>query len=695
MKRLITSVILALALPLANAAQDNKQHVTRAGLGQYTVFLDEQSVERENAQGEPPARSTRDPANREDFMGWQKPKTRKLVKEMAREYGLTVESMTSHIRPTFAAFMSEETRRLIAKDPRVEAVTPVETGGTEFSTWNDSVVGIEIIPWGKTAVGAHDGYSGFASPNVIYMIDGVAMIDGTYTAHADVASRISYAPVNWGYTNPANRLAPGHANHVAGILAAQADGVAVRGISPGIEIVNVIRGNTDAEIRDALNWAYADAVGRGIFAVANLSSNGAGFAPGGGMYTEMQTLRTRSLVVQSAGNGGTQPCSVAFGPTNAWDGVLVVGAINNTGAQSVNFTNPFGYSGGTSNWGPCVEVWAPGQDVYSLWQRFDRDITYLSGTSMAAPHVAAIAARYGGTATTPLQREQYIRARLFTPGFVDQGGWPIRVPSIVDTAFDTARLQNVSTRGYVGTGNDVLIGGFVITGETNKNVIVQAIGPSMGPAGITSPLLNPTLTLVRSSDNAVMGTNDNWGSAANATQIAASGYAPSHANESAILMTLAPGGYTAIVSGVGGTVGTGMVAVYELDTPAAPMVNISTRAKVLTGQDVMIAGFIIQGNTSKAVVIRAQGPSLNPFGLSGLPDPYMVVIRQSDGAVIAQNDNWGTDPSATFMTGFGYTTGMNAAESATMLVLPPGGYTVIVYGVGGTTGAAIVSVDSL
>jgi hypothetical protein len=112
------------------------------------------------------------------------------------------------------------------------------------------------------------------------------------------------------------------------------------------------------------------------------------------------------------------------------------------------------------------------------------------------------------------------------------------------------------------TGNDVMIGGFVIQGSTPQTVVVRARGPSLAPFGIANALMNPTLQLVRSSDQSAVAANDDWGSASNAAAIAASGFAPSDARESAILVTLDPGAYTAIVSGVGGTTGVGIVEVF-------------------------------------------------------------------------------------------------------------------------------------
>jgi hypothetical protein len=152
------------------------------------------------------------------------------------------------------------------------------------------------------------------------------------------------------------------------------------------------------------------------------------------------------------------------------------------------------------------------------------------------------------------------------------------------------RLANISTRMSVGAGDDVAIAGFVIGGPVPKTLIVLAKGPSLAAYGISNPLANPTLQLIRGSDNALVASNDDWGTAANAAQVRASGFAPSSPLESAVLMTLAPGSYTAIVAGAGGGSGVGIVEVYELDHPEVPLLNISTRGKISTPGDVMIGG---------------------------------------------------------------------------------------------------------
>ncbi len=254
------------------------------------------------------------------------------------------------------------------------------------------------------------------------------------------------------------------------------------------------------------------------------------------------------------------------------------------------------------------------------------------------------------------------------------------------------RLANLSTRMGVLTGNDVMIGGFVVGGTTGKTLVVRARGPSLAAFGVANALGNPTLRLVRSSDQATVATNDDWQSASNAAQVSASGFAPSDSRESAILVTLPPGAYTAVVSGAGGTSGVGMVEVFEVDHADAPIANMSTRGRVRTGDDVMIGGFVVQGTSAQTVLVRARGPSLSAFGISSpLSNPTLTVVRSSDQAVVATNDDWGSASNASEIVASGLAPS-DARESAVLVTLPPGAYTAVVNGASNTAGVAIVEV---
>ncbi len=260
-----------------------------------------------------------------------------------------------------------------------------------------------------------------------------------------------------------------------------------------------------------------------------------------------------------------------------------------------------------------------------------------------------------------------------------------------------AAVSNLSTRGLALTGDNVQIAGFIVGGTSSKAVVVRGRGPSLTAYGVANALRNPRLTLVRMSDHAVIETNDDWGKGANAPQLAATGFAPGNASEPAILMTLSPGAYTAILSGEGpDDTGVGIAEVFEVDHPESQLVNISTRGPVIDGDGVMIAGFIVQGTGRQLVVIRARGPSLAAAGVSNpLPNPTLSLVRMSDGQEIAANNDWNVQNlNATAIQQRGMAPA-NGYESAIMIALDAGAYTAIVKGLGNTSGTAIVEVFCL
>jgi hypothetical protein len=189
---------------------------------------------------------------------------------------------------------------------------------------------------------------------------------------------------------------------------------------------------------------------------------------------------------------------------------------------------------------------------------------------------------------------------------------------------------------------------------------------------VSGAIGNPQIQVVRQSNNTVVATNDDWGTDPNASQLYVAGYAPSHPLESGLYITLAPGAYTTIVSGVDGATGVGLIEVYEVDHPEVALINISTRANVQTGFNVMIGGFVIQGSGTQTVVIRALGPSLANYGVSGaLSNPKMDLVRISDNTTIATNDDWQSAPNAAQIQSSGFAPA-HPLESAIMMTLPPG-----------------------
>jgi hypothetical protein len=274
----------------------------------------------------------------------------------------------------------------------------------------------------------------------------------------------------------------------------------------------------------------------------------------------------------------------------------------------------------------------------------------------------------------------------------------------------TSYLGNISTRSFVQTGDDVMIGGFILEGTQSKNVIIRAIGPELSQYGVPDALCNPTLEL-HAGNGALIASNDDWqqtiiGGIITSDQvqdIQNSGHAPGAASESAIIANVPPGRYTAIVRGVNDTIGVALVEAYDLSPSLhSILANISTRSFVQTGDNVMIGGFIVQGTQPKNVIIRAIGPELSQYGVPNpLADPTLE-LHNGTGALIASNDNWQdtiiggiiTSNQVQDIQNSGHAPG-DASESAIIANLPPGNYTAIVRGVNNTTGVALVEVYDL
>jgi sugar lactone lactonase YvrE len=250
---------------------------------------------------------------------------------------------------------------------------------------------------------------------------------------------------------------------------------------------------------------------------------------------------------------------------------------------------------------------------------------------------------------------------------------------------------NISTRMHVQTGENVLIGGFIITGTGGKRVLIRGIGPSLGAAGVSGALQDPVIELRNSSGGFING-NDNWRSLQQA-EIQATGIPPTDDRESALLITLAPGNYTAIEKGKNDTTGIGLIEVYDLDSAApAELANISTRGFVETGNNVMIGGFIV-GSNGVEVIIRALGPSLAQAGVSGALSDPVLSLRNAQGTEVAANDDWpDSQPAVIQATGIPPS---NSLESAIVITLPNGSYTAIVSGYHGATGVGLVEVYNL
>jgi sugar lactone lactonase YvrE len=272
---------------------------------------------------------------------------------------------------------------------------------------------------------------------------------------------------------------------------------------------------------------------------------------------------------------------------------------------------------------------------------------------------------------------------------------------------DPGRLINLSCRSLVGAGQGVLIAGFAIGGAGvtgSETLLVRASGPALIPFGVTGVLPDPTLQLISSNSNSLLAASNGWdGNALVASTAAAVGAFPwvdPSSRDSGLIESLPAGPYTGLVAGASGDSGIALAELYDATpggtySPSSPrLINISARTQVGVGDNVLIAGFVIGGTTSETVLIRASGPALIPFGVSGiLPDPQLQL--SNSGGMVATNTGWGGDnqiaAAAESVGAFSWGTS-STPDSAILITLPPGAYTAEVSGASSDTGTTLVEV---
>jgi hypothetical protein len=367
-----------------------------------------------------------------------------------------------------------------------------------------------------------------------------------------------------------------------------------------------------------------------------------------------------------------------------------------------------------------IEEWAPLTGSNNFYEAFYGEIWHWIGTQMPFPNMCGCntlqdnGAGISWNFSIPAGRTAtYSHLTTFSPTGVLPSPTPTASPTPTPTA-PASQLVNVSTRAFVQTGDNVIIGGFIIEGTEPERVIIRAIGPELTHYGITDVLANPTLEL-HDGTGALIASNDNWQFTIiggiithdQSLEIRGSGHAPGNPLESAIIADLPAGNYTAIVRGVNNTMGVGLVEAYDLSPSSNSILrNISTRGQVLAGENVMIGGFIVQGTGTqpKRVIIRAIGPELAapPYNIPNpLPDPTLE-LHDANGRLIASNDNWQhtiiggiiTSDQVRDIQSSGYAP-RDGRESAIIATLPPGNYTGIVRGKNIVIGIALVEVYDL
>jgi Bacterial Ig-like domain (group 3) len=322
----------------------------------------------------------------------------------------------------------------------------------------------------------------------------------------------------------------------------------------------------------------------------------------------------------------------------------------------------------------------------------DHTITavYASDTVFASSSGTRLQTVVGGASPTPGVTPTPGITPTPTPG-ITPTPTPVVTPTPGVTPPPSSQALNLSTRMHVQTGENVGIGGFIITGSAPKHVLLRAIGPSI--TSVSGVLADPVLELHGPGTATI--TNDNWqDDPAQAAAIIATGIPPTNNLEAAIDATLLPGAYTAIVRGTNNTSGIGLVEVFDLSQAVlAKLANISTRALVGTGSDVVIAGFILGNNSGlDSIIVRGIGPSLTALGVANALANPTLELRDSNGALLISNNDWQDDPvQAAQLTAAGLTPA-NSLESGIAIALSPGAYTALLAGQNNTTGVGLVEV---
>jgi len=481
---------------------------------------------------------------------------------------------------------------------------------------------------------------------------------------------------------------------------------------------NVIVGETDVPnnfggtIRQAFRWTSAGgfqrlgAIDADFPSTANaVSADGAVVTGTSGVSVRIgNSLESRTRAFRWTQNGGLQNLGVLPGheysaaTIASADGSVVVG---------ISSTGPIDRNGVGGRFRHAVSA-ANSRAFYWTQQTGMQDLNTMlvaagvnlaGGTLVSATGISADGKWIGGGVVTPASAPNTSK-----PAFASLTQTP-PAPSAA------SRLANLSTRALCQTGDSVLIPGFVVGGTGSKRLLIRAVGPKLTSFGVTGVLPDPQIVVKRlvGSDYVDFASNDNWGTNANASAITTTSTAlgafplDPGSLDSVLLLDVPAGQYTVVTSGVGNTTGIGIVELYDGDAAGSTtrLSNIANRGFVGTGDNIMVMGYVISAGAPKRLLIRAVGPTLNAFGVSGtLANPRLVVFRrEADGSntQIATNDDWSLDANATVTAAAAaqvsaFALPANSRDAAVVLTLPPGSYTVQGSGADGGSGVALLEI---
>lgn len=622
------------------------------------------------------------------------------------------------------AFVLTATASLVPTDSRYPQSWFLNNTG---SSSNHPYGGPSLADIDLNAPQAWDFTTGSPTVKVLLMDSGVYFANTAFTSTGIGATFADGGP---GYGPGQPEVAPGtsvpadHGTRLAGLISGKIDNNGTFrptvGIAPNVDVISArigrnyrMQGGSILFTTNTAWWASALSWGQSMGASVSCNANylyfeSTAIALAMDLTQGMETRSIYTSPVSGAVNASTMlhfsvagsyyDAGVLPFPANLSSVVAVAGVYAN---GQLAFNQPL--SAGQKPWfvAPGHALWTTSYDQWN-----SSEIVY--GNSAACALAAGCAALIKSQnpswpASAVLYRMKQTARDLGAYGVDSTYGYGMPDPyrALQNNAADGLwDLVNVSTRSYVGTGDNVAIQGFVISGSNSKRVLLRAVGPSLS-AWVPGTLADPVLMLLNQSGQPIY-TSDDWQSQPDAGEIQSVGSAYgafqlSDSRDSALLVTLNPGIYTAIASGKNSTSGIAMIEAYDVDPNASSgkFANLSTRAYVGTGDGITIPGIVIQANAIKRVLIRAVGPTLGQLGVGGvISDPQITLIRSDTGQQEAYNNNWNGAPNvaeiraATAQVG-AFALTENNADAAILVGLPGGIYTAHISGVGGTTGIVL------
>jgi DNA-binding beta-propeller fold protein YncE len=569
----------------------------------------------------------------------------------------------------------------------------VETGGDNVAVIDGSTNTASTIAAGSSGSIAvnpvtnkiyvsNGPFSGIISPPHVTVIDGAS---GTATVIAPgAAGFISVNPVtNKIYVaNAASvMLIDGTTNETSLAAGGSSGPVAV---DPAADEIFISGPKVVTEIDDATSTTTTIAPGSGGSIAVNPATNKAYLA----------NLGLDNLTVFDGATFATSFVTVGSDP-----GAVVVNPVTNKIYVAIPSSNSVTEIDGATGATTSIPVGTNPQEIEvnpvtdQIYVLGAGDVTVIDGATHATRTVA-VGTNPQGIAVNPVNNKIYVANNGSADVTVIDG-------SAASPDASGARLTNISVRAHVGTGGDILIPGFAIAGSGTETLLVRGSGPALAQFGVPGFLAQPSLSVFDGAGR-VIASNTGWGTnsdpgqvAGISAQVGAFAFADASA-DCALVVSLPAGAYTVHVSGVNDTTGVALAEVYEVSSSGTRLVNISTRAQVGSGANVIIPGFVISGSGTEQLIARADGPALSQFGIPGvLMQPTLSVFDHS-GAVVASNTGW-TSAGLDLIAGFDAAVGAfplapGSADSAQIVSLLPGSYTIQVSGVNGTTGVALAEI---